>query len=607
MKKILLLLLALVAPAVMMARDLSDCQKWGLAPNDYKKLTTISYLSTPGYYGEGLKMPYNAEWTDCTIEGVSVPVAMTSMKNLTCLVATDATFRNVIAEVHVPDGTLKKGYNDIAFDDPIALPAQDVYVGYTYTIAESGASLMVYDAKGTDALFLCMSGAWMDYSPYSMGVSALQVIIGSQSLEDYGVEFRSVEWPNVLCGQSSLTATVRSSSKKPVPGFNYSVTIDGVEQTGNIVLDSPIPEGMDNDVVVTIPFEAPAEPRHFDATLSVTSIGGAPNIEPKGPLTVALNAVSRQAVRRTVVEEFTGTKCGYCPKGWLGMETMKERYGDRFIGVAIHQYNADDPMYCADYARLGFIGAPNCRIDRNTPDTDPYKGSGYYPNILGDFEHANALLPDVEVSVDGTLSDDGLSVSATASVEFLGDAEGYTLGYVLTADGLTGKGPWLQTNYYNSMEPEAMALESFPELAQFCKGGEKGQEYVQLTYGDVMLASSWNAAGKPLAEALPQTIAHGTQLTSRYTLTLPTGKTLLAALDTEQLYVVALVIDGKGRIANAARSRVAAPTGIDAVLRTPAQETVCTVYTIDGRPQPSASRGVTIVRQSDGSVKKVLR
>ena len=604
MKKIFLLLLALVVPAVMMARDLGDCQKWGLAPNDYKKLTTISYLTTPGAYGEGLKMPYNAEWTDCTIEGISVPVAMTSMKNLTCLVATDANFRNILAEVHVPDGTLKKGYNDIALDDPIALPARDLYIGYTYTIAESGASLMVYDAKGTDALFLCMSGSWMDYSPYSMGVSALQVIIGSQNLEDYGVEFRSIEWPNVLCGQSSLTATVRSSSKKPVPGFNYSVTIDGVEQMGNVVLDAPIPEGMDNDVVVTIPFEAPAEPRHFDATLSVTTIGDAPNIEPKGPLTVALNAVSRQVERRTVVEEFTGTKCGYCPKGWLGMETMKERYGDRFIGVAIHQYNNDDPMYCADYARLGFIGAPSCRIDRNTPDTDPYKGSGYYPNILGDFEHANALLPDVEVSVDGTLSDDGLSVSATASVEFLGDAEGYTLGYVLTADGLTGKGPWLQTNYYYSMEPEAMVLESFPELSMFCKGGEKGQEMVQLTFGDVMIASSWNAAGKSLVEALPQTIPHGTQLISDYTLTLPTSKALLAALDSEQLYVVALVIDGEGRIANAARSHIAAPTGIDAVLSAPVQETR---FALDGRRQSRASRGVTIVRQSDGSVKKVLR
>lgn len=605
MKKILLLLLlALVAPAVMMARDLGDCQKWGLAPNDYKKLTTISYLTTPGAYGEGLKMPYNAEWTDCTIEGVSVPVAMTSMKNLTCLVATDAGFRNVIASVNVPDGTLKKGYNDIAFDDPIALPAQDVYVGYTYTIAENGASLMVYDAKGTDALFLCMNGTWMDYSPYGMGVSALQVIIGSQSLEDYGVEFRSVEWPNVLCGQSSVRTTVRSSSKKPVPGFTYNVTIRGEEQRGTIVLDTPIPEGMDKEVVVDIPFDAPTIPEVFDATLSIVAIGDAPNVEAKGPLTVHLNSVSRKVERRTVVEEFTGTKCGYCPKGWLGMETMKERYGDRFIGIAIHQYNADDPMYCADYARLGFIGAPSCRLDRNTPDTDPYKGSGYYPNIMGDFEHANSLLPLVEVSVEGAMNADGTSVTADATVEFLGLAEGYSLAYVLTADGLTGKGPWLQSNYYYSMEPEAMVMESFPELAQFCKGGEKGQDLVPLTFGDVMIASSWNAAGKSLAEALPQTIEHGTTLTADYTLTLPTGKALLAALDRDQLYVVALVIDGEGRIANAARSRIAAPTGIGTVLSTPASETI---FSLDGRRQPGASRGVTIVRQSDGSVKKVQR
>ena len=605
MKKILLLLLAIATfPLTITAREVGDVQKWGLAPNDYKKLTTISYLTTPGAYGEGLKMPYNAEWTDCTIEGISVPVAMTSMKNLTCLVATDANFRNVIASCNVPDGTLKKGYTDIIFDDPIALPTQDVYVGYTYTIAESGASLMVYNAKGTDALFLCMSGAWMDYSPYSMGVSAIQVLIGSQSLDEYGVEFRSVEWPNVLCGETSLTATVRSSSKRPVPGFAYSVTIDGNEQKGSIVLPTPIPEGMDKEIVVNIPFTAPATPCRFETTLNITDIEGAANVQPKGPLTTRLNCVSRKVERRTVVEEFTGTKCGYCPKGWLGMETMKERYSDRFIGVAIHQYNADDPMYCANYARLGFIGAPSCRIDRNTEDTDPYKGSGLYPNIMGDFEHANALLPDVEVSVEGSLSDDGLSVTASAQIEFLGNAEGYSVGYALTADGLTGKGPWLQTNYYYSMEPEAMVMESFPELAMFCKGGEKGQEQVQLTFGDVMIASSWNAAGKSLAEALPSTVEHGTTLSDNYTLVLPTNKTLLAALDRQQLYVVALVIDAEGRIANAARSRVEYKTGVESVTTASAP---AAAFSLDGRPACASRPGVSIVRNADGSVRKIIR
>lgn len=605
MKKILLLLLAIATlPLTITAREVGDVQKWGLAPNDYKKLTTISYLTTPGAYGEGLKMPYNPEWTDCTIEGISVPVAITSMKNLTCLVATDANFHNVIANFDVPDGTLKKGYNDIIFDDPIALPTQDVYVGYTYTIAESGASLMVYDAKGTDALFLCMSGAWMDYSPYSMGVSAVQVLIGSQSLDEYGVEFRSVEWPNVLCGETSLTATVRSSSKRPVPGFAYTVTIDGQEQKGSIVLPTPIPEGMDKEIVVDIPFTAPATPCRFEATLNITDIEGAANVQPKGALTTKLNCVSRKAERRTVVEEFTGTKCGYCPKGWLGMETMKERYGDRFIGVAIHQYNADDPMYCANYARLGFIGAPSCRIDRNTEDTDPNKGSGRYPNIMGDFEHANALLPDVEVNVEGSLSDDGLSVTASAQIDFLGNAEGYSVGYALTADGLTGKGAWLQTNYYYSMEPEAMVMESFPELAMFCKGGEKGQEQVQLTFGDVMIASSWNAAGKSLAEALPSTIEHGTKLSSSYSLVLPTNKTLLAALDRQQLYVVALVIDAEGRIANAARSKVSVITGVESVTTDTAP---AAAFSLDGRPAHASQPGVSIVRNADGSVRKIIR
>lgn len=603
-----LLALLVVVSAHLAARTIGDGLKWGYAPNDYSKLTTISYLTTPGTYGEGMRVKPAKEWADGTIEGVSVPVALTSMKNLRCLVATDEKFYNVIAEINVPDGTLKKGYNDIAFDDPIAVPSKDFYVGYTYTIAESGASLMVYDTKADGGLYLYL-GSWMDYSPYGMGVSGLQVIIGSQQLEEYGVEFRSVEWPNVVCGETSVRAIVRSSSKHPVEAFDYAVTIGGERQTGTIVLDTPLPEGMGREMVVDVPFTAPAEAVPFEAVLSVEAVGGAANVEPDGPLTVQLNAVTRRVARRSVVEEFTGTKCGYCPKGWVGMETMKANRSDSFIGIAIHQYNNDDPMYCGNYARLPFVGAPSCLIDRGMKEAiDPYNGSGHFTTILGDFDAANALLPDVAVDLDALMAEDGKSVTVAADVEFLGQADGYTLGYVLTADGLTGTGPWLQTNYYYEMTPSAVINGALPELSIFCKGGEKGQNLTSMVFGDVLIASSWNAAGSSLAPALPAHAAAGERHSAAYTLALPTGKTLLNALDRNQIYAVVLVVDSKGRIANAARRRVDTLTS---VASTPVSTTAPQVYGLDGRrvtpSGSSAHHGIVIERSADGRVRRVVR
>ena len=44
---------------------------------------------------------------------------------------------------------------------------------------------------------------------------------------------------------------------------------------------------------------------------------------------------------RPLIEEYTGTWCGWCPRGFTGMEMLRETFGEDFIGVAIHN---QDPM-----------------------------------------------------------------------------------------------------------------------------------------------------------------------------------------------------------------------------------------------------------------------
>lgn len=608
-----LILLCLASFASGVARDLSGCQKWGLAPNDYSKLTTVSYLVSPGYYGEGLRMRVSKEMADCTIEGISVPVCMTEMKNLRCFVCSDKNFMNVLAEVSVPDGTLKKGYNDIAFDAPIPVPTKDVYVGYTYTLPTKGTSLMVYDAKADESLYLSLeAGSWLDYSPYGMGVSALQVIIGSQNLEDYSVYFKDIEWPNVLCGEGTVRATLRSSSKKSVESVSYSVTIDGVKQTGDISFATPIAEGMNKDATVDITFATPATPHKFDAIFSIDAVNGTDNAQPEGPFTAHLNGVSRRVERLSVVEEITGTGCGFCPRGWVGMEYMKKNFPGQFAGICMHQYNTDDPMANYNYAKLGFMGAPACTIDRASGVIDPYNGSGFYKTVLGDFADFQRLLPDVEVTgLSATLADNKKTVTASAEVEFLTDIEGYTIGYALTADGLhapttASAAAWAQSNYFASMEASSVVKDELPELTQFCQGGELGTDKVNIIFNDVMIASSWNKDGKLLTDAIPSACEAGSTAQSSYTLTLPTNSMLLKALDYDALYLTVLVIDAKGRIANAGRTKVEVPAldGISA----PATiaDTDEASYDLLGRRVATPTKGVTLRRDANGNVRKMI-
>lgn len=617
MKKILLLLLLAVSTLCASARSLDDCQTWGLAPNDFAQLQPYGMRNT-GYFGNGLKMPKNTKLKDCTFEGVRLPVGCATLQDVRVMIATDNKFTKIIASKDVPDGTLSVGFNDIAFDEPVAVPMQDVYIGYTFTVAsvaDEGAAepMMVHNSKHDGGMLLCLSGAWLDYSNYGQGTCGLQVYIGSQNLEEYSVTFRGLECTNVLPGSNLLRATVRSSSQKPVASFTYSVSIGDEKQSHELVLDTPIPEGMDKTAVVDIPFEAPDNAGRFDASFSIDRVGEASNVQPDGPLTLTLNRLTRKAERRSVVEEMTGTDCGFCPRGWVGMEYLRTHYSDQFIGICIHQYNKSDAMYNAAYARLGWIGAPACMIDRSTDIIDPYNGSDNSSSIIEDFETQLRQLPEVEVSVAGQLSDDMKTVDATASLEFLGDADGYSVAYALTADGLalpagapaSDNPHWLQENYFYSVDPSLYVMDVMPELAQFCKGGAKGQSKVLLTYNDTMISSSWNTSGTLLTEGLPKTIYAGTELSSAYTIKLPTEPMLLRALDYDDLYVVAMVIAADGHIANAGRAKVVLPTGVNSVLADKSCEPAS--FSLDGRRLSVPAKGISIQRSADGRSRKVMK
>ena len=50
---------------------------------------------------------------------------------------------------------------------------------------------------------------------------------------------------------------------------------------------------------------------------------------------------------KVVVEEGTATWCGFCPRGIVGVQEMKKKYPDSFIGIAAHR---DDPLEPTSYS-----------------------------------------------------------------------------------------------------------------------------------------------------------------------------------------------------------------------------------------------------------------
>ena len=72
--------------------------------------------------------------------------------------------------------------------------------------------------------------------------------------------------------------------------------------------------------------------------------------------------------KMVLVEQFTATWCGYCPKASEVIDALYERYGDKdFILLKHHSSNGGDPMGCSfansRMARMSVGGFPSFYID----------------------------------------------------------------------------------------------------------------------------------------------------------------------------------------------------------------------------------------------------
>jgi len=151
--------------------------------------------------------------------------------------------------------------------------------------------------------------------------------------------------------------------------------------------------------------------------------------------------------RKVVVEEGTGTWCGWCPRGAVMMDYIADLYPDNVIPIAVHNSSQSkpDPMQNTVY-NAGMVsmisGFPSGLVDR-VNDIDPTQ-----------FEQAAlvqlATLPKVLVSQNVGWDAVTRKVSVTTSLNFQEDMIGnYRIAVVYVEDNVTGTTTgYTQTNYY---------------------------------------------------------------------------------------------------------------------------------------------------------------
>lgn len=494
--------------------------------------------------------------------------------------------------------------NEVTFANPYTMGDADVYVGYSYNVTSVEASagqypIVLSDEDGVSgSLYLhTASIAWGAYESY--GPLDLRVLFeGEFSANavtplDFGNAYAKV-------GETATaTVTLSSAGSNPVTNIDYTITTDGVvgpEQ--HAVLSTPIALGKTGTVTINIPSDT--EQGIKEKTLTVTKVNGEENNVADREAAFTLYSLNEIIDRNVVVEEFTGTGCGWCPRGMIGMQNLRNTFGDRFVGIAIHQYNGSDAMYIATnaYANLGFASAPSCKLDRGET-IDPYYGTTN--DIRDDFSAEMAIPALVSVAVSGQLDANATTVEATANIKPIFDGN-YKLEFVLVGDKLTGTGSaWNQSNYYYQYSASQLPA----DLQQFGNGGTNGKSSITgWSFDDVALASSY----KTNVNQVPAlTLQADEEKVESYTLTLPTKATLKSAINEDELYVVALVIGADGKIINAAKAKVEKISDGISTVKTAGNNTVVARYSLDGRRVSETQKGLVIEKMADGRAVKVIR
>lgn len=270
---------------------------------------------------------------------------------------------------------------------------------------------------------------------------------------------------------------------------------------GEEVFNEEVPVFLGSNQVGDVQINAPLDKttRYHNVEVEVLEVNGKPDeVEDDiaQPLTLVVETGNPLFPRRMVAEEGTGTWCGWCVRGIVGMEYMRETYPDRFVGIALH--DGDAMAGAENYQDLIFNSFPGAYVNR-TSLMDPGKDEFLY-YINGD---AGANVAG-KVSISRvTYSDNQLEVTTTT--QFGGDDQGsdYRLAYVITEDGV---GPYVQANFYSG---------SGDDMGGF----ENKDNYVPVIYNDVARGIYPGITGQP--NSVPANITAMEEYQYQYEFKLP--------------------------------------------------------------------------------------
>lgn len=494
--------------------------------------------------------------------------------------------------------------------------ADGVYVGYSITVDKLDGGTrypMALTPGGTSgSLYVHTTKvvtSWSDLAASDNRSSAMTVVVEADNLAAQNVSLASMPSVANLSLNEPATVNVKLSStaSEPVTSVDFEYTLGGKAESYHYELSEAVPAGIGH--LFSAKFEVPAQSELGSETVEVkvAKVNGQPNTSSNAaaPLTVAVYEIA--PVHQALMEEYTGTWCGWCVRGWAALEYIKENYPD-FVTAAYHN---GDPMQITTSYPASVSGFPAASFDRAVVG-DPYYGTEKYSGAVPAVEDILAINAETTpwaLKLGHTWLYDNI---LTANLEILhtdGFENGvYKIGYLLVCDGVSGEGnDWEQHNYYTSYAPQFIT-----QLNWFCKGGQYGESTIAgLVFNDVVVSID---GYKGVNGSVPSAMAAGEKITVSKSWDLNKINPELLP-DKNKLRIVAFVLDSKGKSLNATKDHITdfVATGNEGELPTAVEDldaddnAPVEYYNLNGMKVSNPQGGIFIRRQGNTTEKVILK
>ena len=336
--------------------------------------------------------------------------------------------------------------------------------------------------------------------------------------------------------------------------------------------------------------KAASEPSRMPLHIRISEINGEPTTQELGARgsIVAIDP-NESFPRKVVMEEFTGTWCGYCPRGMKAIEMLNEEFGENFIPIGVHFNDKMQTDYTYEILKYSDGNFPGSTLNRKQ-NCEPFYGTSsdntplYITNDIEDMMHA---LTEASLTIDQLQFDETtnkVSITTTSQFNINNNMEAYAMSYIVTEDSVKD----VQKNYYSAFRNNPNGVEE--ELQELTQKPENW-----LTYLNHVARKSYETLG--VAGSLPQQIKRFEKQQFTYEFELPDN-----LKSKKHLHIVALLLDAKsGEIINASQKHIsqAEVTGI-----LPATHTLSPNVTVnEGRLSVCAQQALLKVYDLNGHLK----